>query len=124
MVHINYDHKSNIYYITESGFVSFEEKVELVHKALSLIKHKSKVKVLHDMRKAEYEESDVLEKGLSKLVSYFKDMEDIAIKHAAIHENALGTAISMLFEYSELPESFSHKTFSSKEAALNWLLND
>lgn len=124
MVNICYDHDSNICYITEIGSVSYEEKVNLAQKILSLLKQKPEIKVLHDMRKAEYEVPDILEKGFSKLVSYFKNQENIIIKHAAIHKNALGTAVSMLYEHSELPAYYSHKTFSSIEAALKWLSDD
>ena len=124
MVNIRFDHNSNIFYITETGSVSYEEKVNLAQKILSLLKQKPEIKVLHDMRKAEYEVPEILEKGFSKLISYFKDQEDIVIKHAAIHENVMGTAMSMLYEHSELPAYYSHKTFSSKEAALKWLSDD
>lgn len=124
MVKSHYNHKNNIYYITEIGEVSFEDKLELVNETINFIKDRSKVRVLHDMRKAKYEDFDSIEKGISKLAQHFKDKENIMIKHAAIHENALGTAISLLFEHSNLPTSYNHKIFYSKESALQWLLND
>ena len=124
MVKSYYNHKNNIYYITEIGNVSFKDKLELVYETISFIKHKSGLRVLHDMRKAKYEDFDSIENGISQLAQHFQDQENIMIKHAAIHENALGTALSLLFEHSDLPTNYNHKIFYSKESALQWLLND
>ena len=123
MVNINYNHNNNIYYITETGFVSYEDKVKLIHEAISMFNQKSKIKILHDMRKAKYEISEINEEGVSNLIDIFKNY-DTVIKHAAVHENAIGTAISTLFGHSELPSFYTHKIFYSKETALKWLLNN
>jgi len=121
MIDIAQNTEEGIIYITEIGKINYEDKIDLIKRLLPFLKDNESIKILHDMRKAEYNSSDIVKENLHDLTSLFRNKKNI-IKHAAVHQSTVGTAISMLFERTELPKSFKHKIFYSKKTALQWLL--
>lgn len=123
MIQIDHNKEKNLIIIIEKGKIKFEDKIDLVKNILPLNNGHNCVKVLHDMREAEYDSSEIQMDKLNSLSRLVKE-NDICIKHAAVHQSSTGTAISMIYESLDLPKNYFHRIFYTKEAALQWLSED
>lgn len=78
------------------------------------------LKVLVDARTASYQFSTKTIEILKVLVKQFMQNYKF-MKVALVHSKPLETAFSQIIEDKQQPKNYFHHTFSTKEAALDWL---
>ena len=80
------------------------------------------LKILEDARKSkitfDMNDVDILIKNMNLSMQNFNK-----IMHAVIHDSPKNTALSMLVERKSINTNYKLMTFSTKEAALDWLNN-
>lgn len=83
-----------------------------------------KLRILTDGRKASYQfmPDDMEQKMIGMLKMHLNHFE--IIKNAFIYTTPIETAMSFILEEQIPAERYLHRIFSSRQAALNWLLQD
>ena len=118
-----YNFELQILEVTYDGVISIEDLMEFGNKIMKDKTLPLNLKVLTDATKAVYNftEDDLTEIAIAfkKNTSHFK-----SFRGAFIYEEPLGLAYSILFEKKQEVDNYQHKVFSTKQAALKWLIEE
>jgi uncharacterized protein YozE (UPF0346 family) len=121
MIRHHFNKEVNILEVFYEGDINADDIIKFanyIYETNELPKH---LKILTDARKAEYKfNTDAVTKMLDLLKQNINKYD--SVKDAFIHANPKETAYSMLFEFDRLYDSYSHKVFAGREAALHWLM--
>ncbi len=122
MITFQLNNDLNILEVTYSGKIEFTDLVEFGNKMYSDNTLPRILKILTDVTKAEYvlkhSEFKDLISALQKHVSTYNSV------HAAFIQNKpKETAYSMILELEAKIPNYHHAVFSTRESAINWLLN-
>lgn len=123
MITFHFNSEINILEVSYQGKISMEELFEYGRKIRNNKTYPRDLKIFTDATKADYA---IKEKDIHTLLrSIEKDVNDYyKVKSAMLHSSPKETAISMILEFEEKIPKYSHRIFSTREAALQWLIED
>lgn len=122
MITFQFNNNLDILEVTYSGRIQFSDLIEYGNKVYSDQSLPRKLKTLTDVNQAEYRlepsEFKQLIIELKKHVSAYDSF------HAAFIQNKpRETAYSMILELEAKIPNYHHAIFATRQAAINWLLN-
>ena len=122
MIHYHFNKEIQVLEVTYEGDISAED---IIKHSLYVAHNKSFPRVLNiitDSTKAHYTFSPSIIKEL--LIYVEESLRNYRfIKDASIHSNPVETAYSHLLEIEQNHDNYSHRIFSTKKAAIHWLIN-
>lgn len=120
---MSFNEKYEILEIVYSGDISFDDMISLGEKIRDNINLPRELKMLTDATKASYNFTpDKIPIINQKIKNDIKNY--ISVKAAFLQSRPTETAMSVVFEEQNEVEKYNHRIFSTREAALQWLLND
>lgn len=122
MIKYNFNKDIQVLEVTYEGDINTEDIINHVKYILENYKLPSRLNILTDSRNASYKFDPKRIKELLTLLDKNLKYHDL-INDAFIHSKPIETAYSQLVEFENKHSNYSHKTFSTKQAALNWLNN-
>lgn len=121
MIKLNYIENNDFYELNYNGEIKINEIKEYLN-SLYMMETPDIVKFLHNGHdatfKIEPEEIDSIKQIALKILD-----KHTMVKIASLHNDPEGTSLSILASYNISAENFRYKTFSTKDAALLWLLD-
>ena len=123
MINIHFNSETNILEVTYLGKISIEQLLEYGSEIRNNKTYPRNLKVFTDATKADY---TIEEKNIPGLLENLeKDVENYhTVKSAMLHSSPKETAISMILEFEEKIPNYTHRIFSTREAAMQWLLEE
>lgn len=117
-----FDQKQKIMLVEFSGEIKVENVIEHINILFTEYELPIDLRVLEDARKATYDmtidENDQILEQVSKYVNQFN-----TIASAFLQDKPYETAINLDYQYLVPFSNMKYKVFTTKEAALNWLLS-
>lgn len=123
MIHSAYNKETGIIESRLTGMVTVEEVFQYINKLKDLDKYPKRMLILTDSIHGRFEFSEEEDRQMVRLVTKYITSFDL-IKDAIIVDDPRTTAFSILFRRaaSSLP-NYHFEVFSTREAALKWLLS-
>jgi len=121
MIKIEFNAELDILEVSFKGDIRLNDMLEygeMIKKNVTLPRN---LKILTDATKANYQFSPTeIREMMKALKEQIKPY--LSVKTAVIQNKPVETALSMLVDDTDRIIGYDHKVFSSREAALNWLL--
>ena len=122
MIHYHFNKEIQVLEVIYKGDISAED---IIKHSLFVANNKNFpriLKIITDSTNAHYTFSPAIIKKLLKYVEESLRNYEF-IKDAFIHSNPVETAYSHLLEIEQNHDNYSHRIFSTKKAAIHWLIN-
>ena len=121
MIRYEYNRPLGILEVTYEGKINVEQLADYGIRISNDETIPRELKLITDASKAEYEISvNDMPKVLEALVNHVKNF--VYIKAAFIQTKPKETALSLIFEKAYDLSNYHHKIFATKDAAIEWLL--
>ena len=122
MIHYHFNKEIQVLEVRYEGDISEED---IIKHSLFVANNKNFpriLKIITDSTNAHYTFSPTI---IKKLLIYVEESlrNYEFIKDAFIHSNPIETAYSHLLEIEQNHDNYSHRIFSTKKAAIHWLIN-
>jgi hypothetical protein len=123
MITTEYKKEEGILEVIYDGKITIDDLLDYGKKIRTNETFPRNLKILTDATRANYTLS---KEDISHLIERLeRDIQNYnTVKSAFIHKSPRETALSMILEHEERISKYSHKIFSTREAAISWLKED